>query len=359
MTTQTIISGSGRYIPSVAVPNAFFLQHQFYGADHKPLEKSNPEILEQFETITGIRERRYASDDLLTSDIATLAAEDALTSSGIDRESLDGIIFAHNFGNVQAGTHVPDYVPSLASRVKARLRIVNPRSFAMDVIFGCPGWIQGVIQADCMIRSGAAKRIMVIGADILSRISDPHDRDSMIYADGAGATILEASEGKAPEGILAHAFRSDTLEHSKMLFMGDSYKDSAFPGALFLKMEGRKLYRYALNHVAGSIKECLDRAGVGLRSVSKLLIHQANQKMDEAILQALCKLYGIEKAPEGIMPMTISWLGNSSVATIPTLLDLVRKGEMKGHALRPGDTVVFASVGAGMNINAFTYRMPA
>ncbi len=359
MTIQTLISGSGRFIPALVVPNDHFLQHTFHGPDHKPIEKSNAEILAQFESITGIRERRYASDDLLTSDIAFEAAEDALRSSNIDRESLDYIIVAHNFGNVRPGSHRSDLVPSLAAQVKARLRIVNPRTVAMDLIFGCPGWLQGVIQADYMIRSGMVKRVMVIGADILSRISDPHDRDSLIYADGAGATIFEGRETSLSEGILAHAVRSDTFEHSKMLFMGPSYKESAFPETSFLKMEGRKLYRYALNYVAGAIKECLDRAGVDLRSLSKLLIHQANLKMDEAILEALCKLYGLEKAPEGLMPMTISWLGNSSVATIPTMLDLIRKGDLEGQVLRPGDTIALASVGAGMNINAVVYRMPA
>ena len=359
MTTQTFIAGSGRYIPTVVVPNDHFLGHEFHGSDHKRIEKPNSEILAQFESITGIRERRYASDDLLTSDIACEAAEDALQSSGIDRESLDYIIVAHNFGNVRPGSHRSDLVPSLAARVKAKLRIVNPRTVAMDLIFGCPGWLQGVIQADYMIRSGAVKRVMVIGAEILSRVSDPHDRDSLIYADGAGATILEGREAEPSEGILAHAVRSDTFEHSKMLTMGPSWKDSAFLDAFFLKMEGHKLYRYALNHVAGAIKEAMDRAGVELRSVAKLLIHQANLKMDEAILEALCKLSGLDKVPEGIMPMTISWLGNSSVATVPTLLDLILKGDLEGHRINPGETIVFASVGAGMNINAVAYRMPA
>ena len=121
-----------------------------------------------------------------------LAAEDALTSSGIDRESLDYIIVAHNFGDVRAGNLRSDFVPSLAARVKHKLGIVNPGTVAYDLPFGCPGWLQGVIQANYYLRSGDCKRVMVIGAETLSRICDPHDRDSMIYADGAGATILEA-----------------------------------------------------------------------------------------------------------------------------------------------------------------------
>ncbi len=356
MALQTFIAGTGRHIPAQVVPNSAFLHHRFHGPDHQPIDKPNEEILEQFEAITGIHERRYAPDDLLTSDMAFLAAEDALASSGIDRESLDGLIVAHNFGNVRPGTHRSDFVPSLAARVKARLGIHNPGAVAFDLVFGCPGWLQGVIQADCMVRAGAARRVLVLGADTLSRVSDPHDRDSLIYADGAGAVILEGRE--APGGILAHAVRSDAFEHSGMLVMGPSYRDGAFPGDLFLKMEGRKLYRYALHNVAGAVKDALDKAGVDLSQVAKLLIHQANLKMDEAILEALCRLYGLEAPPPGLMPMTISWLGNTSVATIPTMLDLILKGDLEGHAIRPGDVLVLASVGAGMNINAVVYRVP-
>ena len=352
---RSVIVGTGSHIPSVVVPNDAFLGHEFRDADQKKIPKSNPEILKQFEAITGIRERRYVPDDLVTSDIAYDAARKALESSGIDGESLDYIIVGHNFGDVRAGTTRSDMVPALAARVKAKLKIENPRTVAYDLVFGCPGWLQGVIQADYMIRSGEIKRAMIIGADTLSRISDPHDRDSLIYADGAGAVILEGQETDA--GILSHAVRSDTIEHSKMLFMGHSFDREAFLEALFLKMEGRKLYKYALNTVAVTVKEALERAGVPLCKVSKVLIHQANGKMDEAILGALYKLYDAGEPPTGVMPMTISWLGNSSVATIPTLLDLITKGEMKEHELHPGDNIVFASVGAGMHINAAVYRV--
>jgi 3-oxoacyl-[acyl-carrier-protein] synthase-3 len=359
MPIQTILAGTGRFIPADIIPNSHFLHHQFHGPDQKPIDKSNAEILEQFEAITGIRERRYAPADLNTSDLAHLAAEDALNSSGFDRETLDAIIVAHNFGDVRPGTHRSDLCPSLAARVKARLGIANPYCSAQDLIFGCPGWVQGVIQADCMIRAGAARNVLVIGAEILSRVSDPHDRDSLIYADGAGAAIFSAREGDGREGILAHAVRSDTLAHSRMLTMGPSYREAAFPNAVFLKMEGRKLYKYAIQNVAGAMKLCLDRAGLTLGQVSKILIHQANLKMDEAILEALSRLCGLASVPEDLMPMTISWLGNSSVATIPTMLDLISKGEMNGHVLHPGDHVLFASVGAGMSINAIAYRVPA
>jgi 3-oxoacyl-[acyl-carrier-protein] synthase-3 len=341
----------------VVVPNSHFLDREFLGSGGAKLDKSNADILAQFETITGIRERRYAPDDQVASDLATFAAAAALESSGIDGESLDTIILAHNFGDVAAGSRCSDLVPALAARVKARLRIRNPRVVAVDLIFGCPGWIQGVIHADAMLRAGDIRRAMVIGADTLSRISDPYDRDSLIYADGAGAAILEARQVEGPTGILSWSARSDTLEHSGMLFMGHSYKDTAFLEALFLKMEGRKLYKYALATVAGAIRDALEKARVGLADVKKVLLHQANGKMDEAILGALYGLYDLE-APPGVMPMSISWLGNSSVATVPTLLDLIFKGQMPEHRLNPGDVIVFASVGAGMHINAVVYRMP-
>lgn len=354
---RSFIVGTGSFIPPVVVPNSHFLQHEFHGPDGKRIDKPNEEVLAQFEAITGIRERRYVSEDLVTSDIAFEAANQALQSSGIDGESLDQIIVAHNFGDVRHRSHRSDLVPALAARVKAKLGIKNPRAVAMDLVFGCPGWVQGVIQCDAMIRAGFIRRAMVIGADTLSRISDPHDRDSLIYADGAGAVILEARE-ESGAGILAHAARSDTLEHSSMLFMGHSYRADAFLEALFLKMEGRKLYKYALNTVAGAIRDALDKAGVHLKQVDKILIHQANGKMDEAILRELYDLYDAGEPPADVMPMTISWLGNSSVATVPTLLDLIRSEKLEGHRIRPGDTLVFASVGAGMHINAVVYREP-
>jgi 3-oxoacyl-[acyl-carrier-protein] synthase-3 len=258
---------------------------------------------------------------------------------------------------VRAGSHVSDLVPAIAARVKAKLKISSPRAVAYDVIFGCPGWNLGVIQADTMIRAGDARRVMVIGADTLSRVSDPHDRDSLIYADGAGAVILEARrDGGA--GILAHAARSDTLVHGGMLFMGPSNRDSAFLEALFLKMQGRKLYKYAVQTVALAMKECLEKAGLSVEAVDKVLLHQANGKMDDAILRAFYEQYGIAEPPAGVLPMTISWLGNSSVATLPTMLDLIAKGKLEGHEQRSGDVFLFGSVGAGMNINAFVYRVP-
>lgn len=319
----------------------------------------NESIVQKFEEITTISERRYAEDHQVTSDLALIAAQRAIEAAGVEKEELDYIIFAHNFGETMEDNMRMDVVPSLASRLKRKLGIANPSAVAYDILFGCPGWIQAVIQADYFIRSGDAQKILVVGADILSRVSDPHDRDSMIYADGAGAAIMEGRESNTPVGIMGHNSRSDALDYVQMLHMGYSYNpELAKKKDYYLKMNGRRLYQYALENVPKTIKAGLDKLRISISDIRKVLLHQANGKMDDAILQRLFKLYSLKEVPESIMPMTISWLGNSSVATVPTLLDLITREEMDGHDLKSGDIIVLASVGAGMNINSIVYKIP-
>jgi 3-oxoacyl-[acyl-carrier-protein] synthase-3 len=354
-----VFIGTGSHIPNRRVPNSVFEANRFYLDYGEPVDPAdNRQTIEKFQQITEIGERRWVEDDVVTSDIAFDAAAKAVASAGIDPETLDYVILAHNFGDVAADLRVSDFCPTLAARVKRRLGISNPECVAYDLPFGCPGWVQGVIQADYFLASGDASCALVVGAETLSRVSDPHDRDSMLYSDGAGAAVLEAVAGGSPVGILAHATRSDTIDHSGLMWMGSSYDPDRRDGALYLKMYGRKLYEYALNHVPGVVKTSLDRAGLTLTDVHKLLIHQANAKMDDAIIKRLFRLYGMREVPSDVMPMTISWLGNSSVATVPTLLDLIHRGELDGHDVSPGDIVVLASVGAGMNINSVVYRWP-
>jgi 3-oxoacyl-[acyl-carrier-protein] synthase-3 len=356
---RSVITGTGSCIPNHKVPNAAFLERTFFEDLGRPYPAdATPKIIAKFQEITEIAERRYAMDDQVASDLALDAALAALTSAAIDPETLDYLIVAHNYGDVRAGSRQTDQVPSLAARVKAKLRIANPFCVAYDLPFGCPGWVQAMIQADYFLRSGDAKRALVIGAETLSRVYDPFDRDSMIYADGAGAVVLEAQSHEQPVGILAHAVRSDTLDHAGLLRMDCSFNPDSEAGQLFIRMKGRKLYEYAVATVPGLVRLSLEKAGISLEQVDKVLIHQANGKMDAAILKRLFKLYGMSEIPAGIMPMTIAWLGNSSVATVPTLLDLILKGKLEGQTLTSGNHVVFASVGAGMNINAFVYRCP-
>src|SRR5690606_3990268 len=194
----------------------------------------------------GIEERRYVTDDQVASDIGYLAALDALNSSQTDGETIDYIIVAHNFGDVPAKNRRSDLVPALASRVKMKLGIKNPDTVCYDLPFGCAGWLQGVIQGDFYIKSGMAKKVMVIGAETLSRICDPHDRDSMIYADGAGAVILEARQSDTAVGILAHHAQTNAVEHTFVLKMEPSYNPDDKGHVLFLKRRGRVLYEHAL-----------------------------------------------------------------------------------------------------------------
>lgn len=353
----SVIKATGSYIPTKIVKNSDFLNNVFYDSNGNVINVSNEELIEKFLKITNILERRYITDELVTSDIAYLSAKDALESSNIDPEKLDHIIVAHNFGDVKSHHTYSDIVPSLAARVKNKLGIKNPFTIAYDLIFGCPGWLQGVIHADYFIKSGDAKLILVIGAEALSRVSDPHDRDSMIYSDGAGAVVLEGVKSNEPVGILSHLTRSDTFTEAKYLWMDNSYNPDKKDLGLYLKMNGRKLYEYALNTVPLLVKQCIEKAKLTIDKISKVLLHQANGKMDEAILQRLFSLFKVDKIPEGIMPMIIEKLGNSSVATIPILLDLILKNKLPQHRISSGDNIVFASVGAGMNINAVTYKV--
>src|SRR6056297_1456624 len=353
----TRIIGTGSYLPPRQIKNTHFLGNEFYDASSKQIiDKPNEEIINKFHEITNIEERRYVDKNQVTSDIASFAIEDACQTAGISKESLDFIIVAHNFGDIYEGNVRSDILPGLANKVKMKLHIKNPSSICHDVISGCPGWTQSMIVADAYIKSGFMKRGVVVGADVLSRISDPHDRDSMIYADGAGATIVEAVESEEPVGILSHSSRSDSVTYANLLTLGKSNNPELTGNELWVKMAGHKLYIYAIKTVPGVVKESLENAGLDLKDVKKIFIHQANEKMDEAILSGVFRLYGEKDIPDGIMPMNIRKLGNSSTATVPTLLDMVLKGKMENQDINPGDNVVFCSVGAGMNINSIVYK---
>lgn len=347
------ITGTGSYIPDVIEKNENFHQHKFLNADGSIINSTNEVIIEKFKAITGIGERRYIDTSLNNSDIAFFAAKKAIKDANINQEELDYIIVAHNYGDVKHNVEQSDTVPSIASRVKHLLKIKNPKCVGYDMLFGCPGWIEATIQANAFIKSGIAKKCLVIGSETLSRVIDKHDRDSMIYSDGAGAVVLEASNNGS--GILTHESATYALDEAHFIYFGETNNRDISDKRRYIKMYGRKIYEFALNHVPAAMKSCLDKSGIDIKDVKKILIHQANEKMDEAIVKRFYKLYGMEM-PDGIMPMTINKLGNSSVATVPTLYDMILKGKMNGHSINKGDIILFASVGAGMNINAIVYK---
>ena len=350
---NTKITGTGSYIPAHIETNKDFNSHEFLNRDGSPIKSPNEVIVKKFKAITGISERRYAKSDLNTSDLAFFAAEKAIKRANMNREDLDYIIVAHNYGDIKHDSVQSDAVPSLASRVKHLLRIKNTKCVAYDLLFGCPGWVEGVIQAHAFIKAGIAKKCLVIGAETLSRVIDPHDRDSMIYSDGAGAVIIESTDDSG--GIITHESATFSLDEAHFIYFDKTNNQASEDNRCYIKMYGRKIYEFALTNVPLAMKSCLDKSGIPISDVKKILIHQANEKMDEAIVKRFYELYNMEM-PEHIMPMSIGTLGNSSVATVPTLYDLILNGEMDNQNISKGDVIIFASVGAGMNINAIVYK---
>lgn len=352
---QIYFKGLGSFIPETVVSNDSFKGSTFFNEEGILIADPAEKITKNLEKITGIIERRYITEKQQMLDIAVIAAQRAIEDAQINPETIDGIILAHNFGNVSNGTTQVDMVPSIASRVKHHLSIKNPNCVAYDVIFGCPGWVQGVILARQHILVENTWRYLVIGAETLSRVSDPHDRDSMIYADGAGAVILEGHTRDSRKGIITVMSQTHSHEEAYYLYLAQSNKKDFEPNNRYIKMHGRKIYEFALKHVPAAMKQCLDKSGFGIDDIKKIFIHQANEKMDEAILKSFYQLYDIPSPPEHVMPMNIQKLGNSSVATIPTLLDSAFKKKLPDHELAEGDVILLASVGAGMNINAMVY----
>ena len=352
---NSVIIGSGSYIPEKVIDSSYFMSAKFYDEKGEPINKSNEEIIQKFVDITEIKERRYVNDDENNSDIASKASEIAIQDAGIDRENIDYIICATNFGEIGLNGK-SNLMPSMSARIKNKLGIKNRKCVNYDMIFGCPGWVEAMILADTLIKANKAKTILVVGSETPSRALDPHDRNKMIFADGAGAVIVTATQENV--GIISSATICDNQEETFYLDMAPSLNGEHDQNKSYIRMAGRKIYEYVLNNVPAAIKETIDHAGIGIDDVQKILIHQANAKMDYAIIPRLYKLFGKQEYDHNITPMIIQKLGNTSVASIPTMYDLITKGKMEGHSLEKGAYIVMCSVGAGMNINAFVYKMP-
>lgn len=351
------IIGSGSVLPTITKANDAFWENTFFNRSNELMTKTNPAITAKFEEVAGIVERRVAEPGVKASDLGAQAAQLAIEDAGIDPETLEYIIVAHNFGDIPSGTIQSDLLPNLAAKVKNKLGIKNSRCIAYDILFGCPSWVQAFIQANYYIQSGDVKRVMVVGADTVSRATDPHDIDGMLFADGGGAAILEAveqEEGALPTGILSHVTVTDSLSEADYLKMGDSLRLET--EGQYIRMYGKGVFRYAVTKVPDAMNECLAKAGLKLEDVDKFVIHQANMKMNKIILRRLYELNGYEDYPEEMMPLVVDKLGNSSAATVPTVLDMIMKGALEGHSINKGDIVVFAAVGAGMHANCVVYR---
>lgn len=351
---MTVIKGTGSVLPEVIVPNEHFNEFVFYDKNGVKLERQGAEVTAKLEAITGIRERRYISADEDSRPLMTGAAKLAVADAGIDFNDLDGIIVAHNAGNMLVGEKDFHTVPNMAAYLKNSLEIVKHECFAYDILFACPGWLQSVIQAHQIINNGDAENILVVGIEIASRLLDPFDLDSMILADGCGAAVL--SKSVENKGVLSYATFSHSQKDIENIYLGKSNnKDVA--GNCWFKMNGREVYRYATQWVPKVVKKALDKANLHLREVDIFLFHQANEKLNQAIAKNLADLYETEaETLAGKIPMTIQFLGNTSVATIPTMLDLILKGKLGDYEIKKGNTAVMTSVGAGMHCNSIVYR---
>jgi 3-oxoacyl-[acyl-carrier-protein] synthase-3 len=352
---KTIIKGTGSHLPERIIENSFFLNRKFMDEHGNVSPKPTSEIIEKLEAITGIKSRRYISETGDSVPLMVAAAENAIKDAGLDKNEIDGIIVAHNAGNMLEGMNGFHTVPNMAALLKNKLVISNYDCFAYDILFGCPGWLQGVIQAHQAIQMGDAKNVLVVGIEVASRLVDPNDLDSMILADGCGATVI-SSGGEADQGIVAYATYSHAQDDISCIYLDKSYnKEITFP-TLF-KMNGKDVYKYATVWVPKVIKKALDKAGLTASDVDMFLFHQANGKMLHAFANNLAQMYSADNLSfEGKIPVTIEFTGNTSVATIPNMLDMILKGNLADYQIKPGMKVVFSSVGAGMHCNALVYQ---
>ncbi len=352
---KTIISGTGTELPERKIDNSWFLDRKFMNADGTLIEKPAEEIIAKLEAITGIKERRYIAEKGDSVPLMTAASHKAISDSGLDKNQIDGIIVAHNAGNMLEGQLGFHTVPNMAALLKNSLDITNHECFAYDILFGCPGWLQGIVQAHQAIQMGDAQHVLVVGIEVASRLLDPHDLDSMILADGCGAAVISKGN-QEDKGLISYATYSHANEDIACIYLDRSYNKALDLPTLF-KMNGKDVYKYATVWVPRVIKKALDKAGLDVSDVDMFLFHQANGKMLHAFANNLAELYGLSDLNfEDKIPTTIQFTGNTSVATIPTMLDLILKGQLGNYQIKPGDTVVMASVGAGMHCNALVYK---
>lgn len=353
---KTSITGTGTVLPEMVVKNSYFLDREFYDKEGNKNEKPMADVIEKLQAITGISERRYVPFD---QDSVPFMAETALKTiadAGLQVNDLSGIIVAHNAGNMIVDKKVWHPVPNMAALLKNRINSTNHECFAYDILFGCPGWVQGIIQAHQAIQMGEAEHILVVGVEVASRLVDPHDLDSMIFADGCGACIVSKSDENDSAGFISSATFSHANDDITSIYLGES-NNVNYPGPCYLHMNGKEVYKYATTWLPQVIKKALDKAKMDVDDVDMFLFHQANGKMLAAIANNLASLYGKENSSfEGKIPVIIQFTGNTSVATIPTMLDLIMKGNLEGYHIKKGDKVVFASVGAGMHCNAVVYQ---
>jgi 3-oxoacyl-[acyl-carrier-protein] synthase-3 len=322
---HTRITGTGSALPERVVTNADLVRE----LAARNIETSDEWIV----TRTGIRERRLAAAGVRTADLAERAARAALADAGIAPDSVDLVVLA---------TSTPDFVfPSTACSVQARLGAAGAAAF--DIQAACSGFVYALSLADALIRTGAHRRAVVIGAEVYSRILDWNDRATcVLFGDGAGAVVLEASD---TAGILACRMHADGTRAS-ILSVAGHFDQGAAVGDPFLRMDGKAVFKLAVDVLESSAREVLGIAGMVPQQVDWLIPHQANVR----ILAATAKRLELE--PERVV-ITVDRHGNTSAASVPLALDAARAD----GRVRAGQHIVLQGVGGGFTWGSVLLRM--
>ncbi|WP_114964400.1 beta-ketoacyl-ACP synthase III [Alkalilacustris brevis] len=323
MITRAVVRGVGHYLPERVVPNSEF---------EKTLETSD----EWIRSRTGIERRHFAAEGEYTSDLALKAAQRALADAGLEADDLDTLILA---------TSTPDYTfPSVATQVQAALGMT--RGFAFDVQAVCAGFIYALSNADALIRSGQSRRVLVIGAETFSRIMDWSDRSTcVLFGDGAGAVVLEAAEGAGninDRGILSTDLHSDG-RHREALYVDGGVSRTGTAG--HLRMQGKEVFRHAVEKLAATAERALAKAGLESADLDWVVPHQANLR----IIRATATKLGL---PMERVVVTVQDHGNTSAASIPLAMSV---GKAEGK-LKQGDLVLAEAIGGGLAWGAVVLR---
>ncbi|GAB1380228.1 beta-ketoacyl-ACP synthase III [Pararhodobacter sp.] len=321
--TRAVVIGHGHYLPERVVENAEF---------EKTLDTSHDWIVSR----SGIERRHFAAEGEMTSHLAAKAARAALEQAGIGAETIDAIIVA---------TSTPDFTfPSVATMVQAE--IGAQKAYAFDVQAVCAGFVFALANANALIVSGQAKRILVIGAETFSRIMDWTDRGTcVLFGDGAGAVILEAQPGQglpSDRGVLSTDLNSDG-RFRDLLYVDGGVSSTGTAGQL--RMQGNQVFRHAVEKLTETAETALDKAGVAPGDVDWIVPHQANIR----IIQGTAKKMGVSMDH---VIVTVQDHGNTSAASIPLALSV---GASQGK-LKQGDLIVTEAIGGGLAWGAVVLR---
>ena len=326
------ILGFGHYLPPIVRTN---------GDLEKMVDTSDAWITER----TGIRERRIAPDGIVTSDMATQAAKNALDAAGLKASDLDMII---------VGTVTPD-MPMPATAVFVQQKLGAPNCPAFDLSAACAGFVFGLTIADQFVRSGTMKRVLVVGVELLSRVIDWTDRTTcVLFGDGAGAVVVgptDPSEGDQPSGILSTAIHTDGALATSLMIPGGGSVTPASHEAIDQKlhkvhMKGQDIFKVAVKNLFSASRNALDAAGMTSDDVDWICAHQANLRIIDQVTLRL-------QVPREKVLINIDRVGNTSSASIPILVD----ENLRAGKIKKGDTVLMCALGAGISWGSALVRM--